>query len=275
MTYKSITTEVCRIAREAGAYLRAEQNKLRIEQVERKHTHDYVSYVDKECERRIVAQLRELLPEADFLTEEGICLSETMKKEEFKGNDKKEYLWVVDPLDGTTNYIHGFNPFAVSIALRKGDHIVVGVVYEVSLDECFSAWYKGGAYLNEKPIHVSKKNIDEALMGIELPYDADMYRTTGTKLIEHFYGLCGGIRMNGSAAMALCNVACGRWDGWLERGIQPWDFMAGALIVEEAGGFVTAYQGCPFYLNGNEVVASNGLIHNDIIHTLELLHLSA
>ena len=258
MELEKLTAEVCRIAREAGAYLGTEQSKLRDSQVERKHSHDYVSYVDKTCEEQIVVQLRQLLPEASFLTEEGTVVN----------SPKGGLTWVIDPLDGTTNYIHGFNPFAVSIALRNEREILLGVVYEVTLDECFYAWQGGGAWLNGHPIHVSTKPIEEALLGIELPYDADMYRELGRRLIGHFYGLCGGIRMNGSAAVALCNVACGRWDGWLERGIQPWDFMAAALLVQEAGGCVTTYGGETFFLDGQEVVASNGLIQKDLLAAL-------
>lgn len=266
------------MAREAGAYLRTEQSKLRDSQIERKHSHDYVSYVDKTCEEQIVAQLRQLLPEAAFLTEEGTTEIHPLTQPSLSGRsfddtpslggDGGGVTWVIDPLDGTTNYIHGFNPFAVSIALRNEREILLGVVYEVTLDECFYAWQGGGAWLNGQPIHVSTKPIEEALLGIELPYDADMYSELGRRLIGHFYGLCGGIRMNGSAAVALCNVACGRWDGWLERGIQPWDFMAAALLVQEAGGTVTTYGGDAFFLDGHEVVVSNGLIQKDLLAAL-------
>ncbi|MBO4612960.1 MAG: inositol monophosphatase [Bacteroidaceae bacterium] len=270
MDLKTLTAEVCRVAREAGAYLRTEQSKLRDSQIERKHSHDYVSYVDKTCEEQIVAQLRQLLPEAAFLTEEGTAENTLFPQNSSLplGEGWGEACWVIDPLDGTTNYIHGFNPFAVSIALRNEREILLGVVYEVTLDECFYAWQGGGAWLNGQSIHVSKKPIEEALLGIELPYDADMYSELGRRLIGHFYGLCGGIRMNGSAAVALCNVACGRWDGWLERGIQPWDFMAAALLVQEAGGTVTTYGGDAFFLDGHEVVVSNGLIQKDLLAAL-------
>ena len=146
----------------------------------------------------------------------------------------------------------------------------MGVVYEVSLDECFSAWKDGGAWLNDKPIGVSDKPIKEALLGLELPYDADMYRETGLRLIRHFYGYAGGIRMNGSAAVALCYVACGRWDGWMERGLGQWDFMAAALIIKEAGGKVTNFEGDPFFLNGDDIVGSNGLVQTDLLKALNI-----
>ena len=285
------------MAREAGAYLRDEQQRLRAEQVERKHAHDYVSYVDKTSEKKIVAQLRRLLPEASFLTEEGTCLpEEAVKDEELRVKDvigrpkayacvakseqegflnessvtsaERRMRWVIDPLDGTTNYVHGNHPFAVSIALRTDREVLMGVVYEVSLDECFSAWKGGGAWMNGKRISVSNKPIKEALLGLELPYDAEMYRETGLRLIRHFYGYAGGIRMNGSAAVALCYVACGRWDGWIERGLGQWDFMAAGLIIKEAGGKVTNFEGDPFFLNGDDIVGSNGGIQEELLLAL-------
>ena len=259
MFLNSLTTEVCHIAREAGHYLKEEQKKLHMEQVERKHAHDYVSYVDKTSEEMIVGRLRELLPEAGFLTEEGTT-----------GKRGSEAMWwVIDPLDGTTNYIHGNQPFAVSIALRNEEEVLLGVVYEVSLDECFYAWKGGGAYLNGQPIHVSTKPIADALLGLELPYDSEMYRETGLHLIRHFYGYAGGIRMNGSAAVALSYVAAGRWDGWMERGLGQWDFMAAALIIKEAGGKVANFRGNDFFLNGDDIVASNGLIQQDLLQAIE------
>ena len=258
------------MARVAGAYLRDEQQRLRAEQVERKHAHDYVSYVDKTSEEMIVAELRRLLPEAGFLTEEGTCLTEeAVKDEELRVKDEGLRLrWVIDPLDGTTNYVHGNHPFAVSIALRTDKEVLMGVVYEVSLDECFAAWKGGGAWMNGKRIGVSNKPIKEALLGLELPYDADMYREIGLGLIRHFYGYAGGIRMNGSAAVALCYVACGRWDGWIERGLGQWDFMAAGLIIKEAGGQVCNFEGDPFFLNGDDIVASNGVIQEDLLQAL-------
>ncbi len=258
MNLEELTKEVITIAHKAGNYLKEEQQRLRMEQVERKHAHDYVSYVDKESERIVVSRLREILPEAGFLTEEGT----TGKRE------SEAVWWVIDPLDGTTNYIHGSQPFAVSIALRNTAEVLLGVVYEVSLDECFYAWKGGGAWLNESPIRVSAKPITDALLGLELPYDSDMYRETGLYLIRHFYGYAGGIRMNGSAAVALCYVALGRWDGWMERGLGQWDFMAAALIIKEAGGQVCNFRGDDFFLDGDDIVASNGLIQQDLLKAI-------
>jgi myo-inositol-1(or 4)-monophosphatase len=168
---------------------------------------------------------------------------------------------VVDPLDGTTNFIHGFAPYAVSIALCKGREIVVGVVYEIVSDECFYAWKDGKAWVNEAPLHVGKSEINDALLCLQLPYNSDAYKPVIKRLIDHFYGNVGSIRMIGSAAIALCYVAAGRLDAYAERYIGQWDYMAGALIVKEAGGCVTNYDGEDYFMEGDSVVATNGVVH--------------
>ena len=255
---EQITRLVCQVAREAGAYIRKERASFSVEKVERKHAHDYVSYVDKGSETFIVSKLREIVPEAGFITEEG-----TTKKEEGSAisPQNSDLTWVVDPLDGTTNFIHGFAPYAVSIALCKGREIVVGVVYEIVSDECFYAWQGGKAWVNEKPLHVGKSEINDALLCLQLPYNSDAYKPVIKRLIDHFYGNVGSIRMIGSAAIALCYVAAGRLDAYAERYIGQWDYMAGALIVKEAGGRVTNYDGEDYFMEGDSVVATNGVVH--------------
>jgi myo-inositol-1(or 4)-monophosphatase len=269
------------VAREAGAYLREEQGRLHADQVERKHAHDYVSYVDKTCERQVVEQLRSLLPQAQFLTEEGTteqvsdCPAPQGPAAPQSEDDGRALTWVVDPLDGTTNFIHGFAPYAVSIALCKGREIMIGVVYEIVADECFYAWKGGGAYLevrdkrsevrNEVPLEVSKSTINDALLCLQLPYNSDAYKPVITRLIQHYYGQVGSIRMIGSAAIALCYVAAGRLDAYAERYIGQWDYMAGALIVMEAKGSVTNYAGDAYFMEGDSVVASNGVVHQDLL----------
>lgn len=256
---ESTTRLVCDIAREAGSYIRQERAGFSLEKVERKHAHDYVSYVDKGSEQMIVKALRELLPEAGFITEEGLA-----------SHTDEQLLWVVDPLDGTTNFIHGFAPYAVSIALIRGKEILVGVVYEICADECFCAWQDGGAYLNGQSIHVGKSTINDALLCLQLPYNSDAYKPVIQRLVNHFYGSVGSIRMIGSAAMALCYVAAGRLDAYAERYIGQWDYMAGALIVKEAGGRMTNYEGEDYFMQGDSVVATNGVIHQDLLEGIRL-----
>ena len=260
---EQITRLVCQVAREAGSYIRKERAGFSLEKVERKHAHDYVSYVDKGSEQLIVSRLHEILPEAGFITEEGLAT-----------HSDEQMLWVVDPLDGTTNFIHVFAPYAVSIALIRGKEILVGVVYEICADECFYAWKGGGAWLEAggkkqeaggKRLEVGTSTINDALLCLQLPYNSDAYKPVIKQMIDHFYGHVGSIRMIGSAAMALCYVACGRLDGYAERYIGQWDYMAGALLVQEAGGRVTNYAGDDFFMQGDSVVATNGAVHADLL----------
>jgi myo-inositol-1(or 4)-monophosphatase len=258
MDLEKLTLSVCEIARRAGDYIRVERKNFTLNSVKHKHAHDYVSYVDKWSERLIVASLKELLPKAGFITEEGTAL-----------DGPAALSWVVDPLDGTTNFIHQYAPYAVSIALLEGKEILIGVVYEVCADECFYAWKSGGAYVDGKPLHVSSQKIQDALLCFQLPYNSDAYKPTIQRLIDTFYGNVGSIRMCGSAAMALCYVAAGRLDGYAEQYIGQWDFMAGSLIVMEAGGTVTDYSGSFDFTQGNSVVATNGIIQQDLLEVIQ------
>ena len=255
---ETITRLVCQVAREAGTYIRKERANFSVDKVERKHAHDYVSYVDKGSEQLIVSKLREILAEAGFITEEGSA-----------GHDDEQYVWVVDPLDGTTNFIHGFAPYAVSIALCWGREIILGVVYEIVSDECFYAWKGGKAWVNEQLLHVGDNKINDALLCLQLPYNSDAYKPVIIRLIQHFYGNVGSIRMIGSAAIALCYVAAGRLDAYAERYIGQWDYMAGALIVEEAGGYVTNYVGNDYFMDGDSVVATNGIVHQNLLDAIK------
>ena len=265
---EQITRLVCQVAREAGSYIRNERAGFSVEKVERKHAHDYVSYVDKGSEKLIVGKLREILPEAGFITEEGTTKTEKTL----------DFTWVVDPLDGTTNFIHGFAPYAVSIALCKGRDIVVGVVYEIVSDECFYAWKNGGAWIGVKckkddviceRLHFGTSAINDALLCLQLPYNSDAYKPVILGLINRLYGTVASVRMLGSAAIALCYVAAGRMDGYMEKYIGRWDYMAGALIVQEAGGRVSDYEGRADFMQGNSVVATNGVIHQELLDAVQ------
>ena len=288
---EELTRGVCKIAKQAGAYIREERRKFSLESVERKHAHDYVSYVDKGSEKQIVSALRQLLPEAEFITEEGTAKMDDggCKTEEPSSLSPQpsplspqpsslspqpsSLTWVVDPLDGTTNFIHQYAPYAVSIALLQGKDILIGVVYEVCHDECYYAWKDGGAHLELKgeslKLKVSNQKIQDALLCLQLPYNSDAYKPVIKHLIDKLYGNVGSVRMCGSAAMALCYVASGRYDGYAEKYIGQWDFMAGALIVKEAGGTVTNYEGSENFTQGNNVVATNGVIQQDLLNVIK------
>ena len=248
---KALTEAVCCVAREAGHFLKEERKSFRREVVQEKHAHDYVSYVDKASEKKVVSALRKLLPEAGFIAEEGSA-----------AYSDETYCWVVDPLDGTTNYIHDNAPYCVSIALRDKQSLLLGVVYEPCRDECFYAWKGGGAYVNGERLRVSLvSEPKDAFVVTELPYNFEQYARTGEHLIHELYGKVAGIPMNGSAALALCYVAAGRFDAWLEAFIGKWDFSAAALMVLEAGGKVTDFLGNENFIEGHHIIATNGPLH--------------
>ena len=245
---KQTTETVCGIAARCGDFLRQERRKFNRSCVQEKNSHDYVSYVDKASEAILVNELSALLPGAGFMTEEGSVAY----------HDEACY-WVIDPLDGTTNYIHDNAPYCISIALRCNGELLIGVVYEVCRSECFYAWKGGGAWLDGNHIHVSDvKELTNAFIVTELPYNSDTYHDTALHLLDKLYGNVAGIRMNGSAATAICYVAAGRFDLWLEAFVQPWDYAAAALIVQEAGGTVTNYYGADDFFGGHHVIAGNG-----------------
>lgn len=249
-SYKDLCLFTCDVARSTGKFMLEERKNFDASRIESKGLHDLVSYVDKESEKRIIAALQVLLPESGFIAEEG---TSTKHGERFN--------WVIDPLDGTTNFIQGVPIYAVSIGLLDGDQLVLGVVYEVGRDECFYAWENGGAYLNNERIHVSERNdIHDALLATGFPYNdfskLDDYMAT----LKWTMTNGRGVRRLGSAATDLAYVACGRFDAFWEYDLKPWDVAAGAVIVKEAGGVVTDYKDGNNYLFGREIVATNGLI---------------
>lgn len=254
-----ITQKVREISIETGRFLREERVSFKRERVEEKRSHDYVSYVDKESERRIVASLSAILPEAGFIAEEGSGY-----------HGEEEYCWLVDPLDGTTNYIHNNAPYCVSIALRNKKELLVGVVYEVCRDECFWAWKGSKAYLNGEEIHVSDvSTMDSAFIALGFPYNYKVYKPMAVHLIEELYGNVGGLRLQGAAAAELCYIAAGRFEARIESNLGPWDIAAGSLILMQAGGRVTDFEGGDGFYSGNQVLASNGILHNELLNVLK------
>ena len=250
MNYQELTLQVCEIARTTGSFMAKERITFDDSKIEVKGVHDLVSYVDKTAEIRIIEALQSLIPDAGFIAEEGT-------------NDKRgeRFNWVIDPLDGTTNYIHGLPIYSVSIALLDNNELVSGVVYEVGHDECFYAWKGGGAFLNGKSIRVSTRSeIGNALLATGFPYSDFSRLDAYVEMFKWAMTSARGIRRLGSAAADLAYVACGRFDAFWEYDLKPWDVAAGALLVAEAGGKVTDYKGGSDYLFGKEIVATNGII---------------
>ncbi len=250
---------VMAIAREAGQYIKSRQGDIHRLTVEAKGVHNYVTEVDKNSEKFIVEELTKLLPESGFIAEEGT-------------SDKRgdRYNWIIDPLDGTTNFIHGLLPVAVSIALQDNGKTVLGVVYEIGADEMFYAEQGSGAFLNGEPVQVSKTaKLDDCLLATGFPFHDYSRIGNYMKLLEHFMQVSHGLRRLGSAATDLVYVACGRFDGFYEYGLSPWDVAAGAFIVEQAGGKVGDFRGGQNWLYGSEIIASNAKVFDEFVQTVK------
>jgi myo-inositol-1(or 4)-monophosphatase len=219
---------------------------------------DIVTEVDEQAERVIREILLGAFPSYGMLAEEGGRLS-----------GEEDARWIVDPLDGTTNYAHGLPIFAVSIALERAGEVVLGVVHDPIREETYVAELGRGAALNGEPIKVSDTDeLIQALIATGFPYDREKM-PEALELFGRFVALTRGVRRLGSTALDLCYVAFGRLDGYYERGIWPWDIAAGSLILEEAGGKVTDYLGGKLDLEGREIVASNGALHPAMTKLME------
>ncbi len=242
-----LAARACEVVEKTGSFIRQELGRVGADKVEEKSLHSLVSYVDRSAEEQLVQGLGALLPEATFLTEE-----ETVQTR--KGN----LQWIIDPLDGTTNFLHQLPCFAISVALREGERTVLGIVYEVNRPEMFYAWAGGGAFLNGRPIRVSATaQMKDALLATGFPYYDFGRMDAYLGVLKDLMRETRGIRRLGSAAVDLAYVACGRFDGFFEYSLHPWDVAAGALLVEEAGGRVTDFSGGDNYLFGKEIVAVN------------------
>lgn len=253
--YRSVCLAACDIAREAGEYIACERKRFTPADVELKGARNLVSYVDKQTEQMVVARLGELLPDAGFVTEEGTVSAD--------GADRP-LRWIVDPLDGTTNFVHDLSPYCVSLGLMDGDEIVAGVVYEVTRAEMFYAWRGSYAYLNGERIAVSTVDrLDDALVGIGFSYGVLKCSDGFVDSIVGFQNTTHGIRRLGSAAADLVYVACGRFDAFYHAGLSPWDVAAGALIAQQAGARVTDYAGGGDYVFGRQIIAATPRIYDE------------
>jgi myo-inositol-1(or 4)-monophosphatase len=244
-------------ARRAGTMLA--RNIDRPNPVHFKGEVDLVTDCDRAAQQIIFDHLSGLFPDHDFLGEEGLTREQG-----------SAFQWIIDPLDGTTNFSHRFPVFCVSIGLRRGEDVVLGVVYDPTREEEFWAVMGGGAFLNGKPAAVSTTgDLGRSLLATGFPYDI---RRTGDNIghFGNFIVKAQAVRRCGSAALDLCYVACGRFDGFWEMKLHPWDVAAGGLIVREAGGRTTDFEGRPMRTTFSHVLASNGLIHDRMIATLGL-----
>lgn len=256
---QQITDQVIELAKQAGDFIRQERKTFTTDRIEHKGLNDLVSYVDKKAETIIVAGLQAILPESGFITEE-----KTINK------TGERYNWIIDPLDGTTNFIHGLPVFSVSIALKEYDELVLGVVYEINQDECFYAWKGSAAYLNGKEIKVSEApTIGDSLIATGFPYYDFVKQPQYIALLNHLMQNCHGLRRLGSAATDLVYTAAGRFDAFYEYNLNPWDVAAGIVIMRQAGGQVVNFTGGDEVLDSRELLATNGKITDELLSAIQ------
>lgn len=257
--FESLCRDAVALIKETGTYIKTERARNHLG-IETKGKNDFVTHVDKASEERLVTGLQKLLPESGFIAEEATSTK--------KGD---HYNWIIDPIDGTTNFIHGLTPYAISVALMAGNEIVIGVVYEMGLDEMFYACKGGKAYLNGHPISVSQRpRVSDSLIATGFPYSQYDRMDDFMKSLDGFMRKSHGLRRLGSAATDLAYVACGRFEAFYEYDLKPWDVAAGAFIVQQAGGRNADFSGGNNYLFGREIISTNALVFDEFLADVKL-----
>lgn len=255
---EKLAQDVCGLARETGFFIKNQLTGPHLLDIKEKGSHDYVTRVDRRAEELLIHGLGKFLPKSGFLAEENV------------GNTSiKEFMWIIDPLDGTTNFIHGVPLFSISIALCHHGEIILGVIYEINLDECFYAWKGSPAFLNDRQITASKiSELDHSLFATGFPYYDYGRMEPYMKVFDYLMRHSSGLRRLGSAAVDLAYVACGRFEGFYEYGLRPWDVAAGAFLVQQAGGVVSDFKSGNNYLYGREIVATNQNIYSKLMEII-------
>jgi len=259
MDYKELSKKVKDLSEEVANFIRDELLKVKSDDIITKEHNSLVTYVDKTAEQMIVKRLQTLMPESSFVTEE-----DTIEEGD------SDHVWIIDPLDGTTNFLQRIPHFAVSIALRVSGVMQIGVVFDVMGKQCFSAVKGHGAFVNDRVIRVSSKtDLSECILATGFPYAKDVNFKPLINTLEYWMINARGIRRFGAAALDLCFVASGRIDCYYETSLNIWDIAAGMLIVEESGGKLSDYSGGDDYHMGKQILASNGRIHKDVVNVLK------
>jgi myo-inositol-1(or 4)-monophosphatase len=249
MELQKITERVCELVIATGAYIRKERDNFLASKIETKSLNNFVTYVDKQSEELLISGLASIVPGTGFIAEESPLLK------------TGELNWVIDPLDGTTNFIHGIPVFSISVALMEKEKVLAGVIYEINLDECFYTWKDSPSYLNGKIIKVSEAvNLGGCLLATGFPYYDFERLDAYLRVFRYFMETTHGIRRLGSAAADLAYVACGRFDGFYEYGLNPWDVAAGCLLVQNAGGKLCDFRMGNDYIFGKEIIATNSKV---------------
>lgn len=252
-------SDLLRLIKEAGAFAKKEFESFAAHHIEYKGKNNMFSYVDVQTEEILKEGLNKLLPGAGFINEEG---------DDQEG--ETDYTWIIDPIDGTTNFIHGLPLFAICVALKHKDELLMGYIYDVPHDEMFWALKGEGAFLNATPIQVSDTpTLSSSLMGTGFPYRHTPHFETYLRLVSQILRETHGMRRLGSAAIDLAYVAAGRLEGFFELGLSPWDVASGALILQEAGGRVTDFDGGDDYIFGKRIIATNGKIHDEVLQIIK------
>jgi myo-inositol-1(or 4)-monophosphatase len=260
MNLENITGQVVSLCLQNATYIKEQLELLKAKDIELKDEHNFVTYVDRKSEEMLVEELSRLLPGSGFIAEEGKY-----------GPDGADLKWIIDPLDGTTNFIHGVPIFSISIALMQGEQLIIGVVHEINRSESFYTWKGGKAYLNGKEIRVSSAGrLQDSLLVTGFPYRRDDILDRYVDLFKGYIKKTQDLRRLGSAAADLAYVASGRFEGFYEIGLSPWDVAAGAFLVKQAGGQVTDFQGADDYIFGKSLVSSNGLVHKEMLEVVRL-----
>ena len=253
-----ICKQVIELSEETGSFIMREMHKFSPSDIKKKGFNDLVTYVDQTSEKQLIKGLKKILPNSGILAEES------------GEHGKEEYTWVIDPLDGTTNFLHKVPCFAISIALHKNDYPVLGVVNELNQKECFSAVKGEGAKMNGKAITVSKQSkLEDSLIATGFPYNDFNLQGEYLKLFADLMKCTQGIRRIGSASVDMCYVACGRFEVFYEYGLKPWDVSAGTIIVEEAKGKVTDFWGGNRHVFERTIIASNNRLHKGFSRILQ------
>jgi len=258
----ALLPSVIAVVNQAATFIATEAATFSTDKIEYKGANDLVSYVDRETERLLVKGLGTVLPTAGFITEEGTVSEQASQK-------SKGLAWIIDPLDGTTNFTHGLPPYAVSVGLMQDGVMVLGVVCEVTRMETFSAVLGGGAFCNGKSIKLPAiTELSHALLATGFPYNNFAGVNQYLAILHQLMQRCHGLRRMGSASVDLCYVAAGRFQGFFEYNLSPWDVAAGALIVQEAGGIVTDFTGADNWLFGKQIVAA-GDVHAELLQIIQ------
>lgn len=248
-SYEDTCRLVVELVKDVSQFVMAEYHKLSTSDIVHKAKNDLVSYVDIGTEKRLVEGLSQILPGSEFLAEEDHNTLE---------NPRGKTFWIIDPIDGTTNYIYKIPAFCMSVALWDKDEIKLGVVYDPMHDECFYAWEGGGAWCNNSPVKINQTALlQNALLATGFPYNRFEKLDEIVSILKLFLLKSQDVRRLGAAALDLCYVACGRFDGFWEFYLKPWDVAAASLIVQEAGGKVSDFKGGENYLFTGEIVAAN------------------